>query len=84
MTRIVVHIDRLVLRGVDRADAAAVTAAIHTELERLLARPGAAQGLAGTAGRSRVRTAPVRLGHGHSANVLGRAAAGRIVQGLRP
>ena len=36
MTRIVLHIDRLVLRGVDPADARAVAAAMQAELGRLL------------------------------------------------
>ena len=35
--RIVLHIDRLVLRGIDRADAGAVSAAIQAELQRLVA-----------------------------------------------
>ncbi|MCB1894522.1 MAG: hypothetical protein H6945_08295 [Zoogloeaceae bacterium] len=36
MTRIVLHIDRLLLRGIDRNDAAAVAAGVEAELRRLL------------------------------------------------
>lgn len=36
MSRVVVHIDRLVLRGVDPGDASAVSRAMSEELRRLL------------------------------------------------
>ena len=37
MSRVIVHIDKLVLRGIDRADAAALSADISTQLQQSLA-----------------------------------------------
>lgn len=40
MKRIVLHIDQLILRGVARGDARALSMALQGELQRLLALPG--------------------------------------------
>jgi len=82
MTRIVLHIDRLVLRGIDRSDAAAVTARIQAELQRLLSASDTAQDIAGAGNRPRV-AGKVRLAAGSATRALGTAVAGRIVQGIK-
>jgi len=41
--RVVMHIDRLVLRGVDARDGRAVAAGLREELSRMLADPGVAR-----------------------------------------
>lgn len=80
MTRVIVHIDRLVLRGVDRADAAGLARSLEAEMQRLMTTPGVAQGLAAQGDTPRVRAGRVQVGHGDT----GRAAAGAIVRGLKP
>jgi hypothetical protein len=76
MSRIVLHIDRLVLRGVERADAAAVADALQAELHTLLAGGGSPLATQGNAHALQARK--VRLPHGADAAALGRAVAARI------
>lgn len=76
MTRIVLHIDRLVLRGIDQADADALAQALRDELSRQLeVCPVRVNG-----DRYRLDAGSVHLAHGDDAKVLGRAIATRIVQ----
>jgi len=75
---IVLHIDRLVLRGVDRADAPAVRAALQAELRTLLGAGGGIPPLAAHGAAAVLRAAPVRLPPGADAAALGRAVAGGI------
>jgi hypothetical protein len=83
MTRIVLHIDRLVLRGMAPAEVETLTAALTQELERQLARPHMAQTLSRMGHRARIK-----LGEVHSpafaAEGLGQAVAQRIIHGLHP
>lgn len=82
VARVRLHIDRLVLRGVAPADAAALAEALRGELERLLAAPPAtraAQGLVGAAPRDRLAVPPVAAA---SPPQLGVRAARAIVSGL--
>ena len=76
--RIRLTIDRLVLHGVDRADAAAVRRALSSELETMLA--GADPAALAAAPRLRLDIAPasgpVALGH-----AAGRALGGAIARG---
>ncbi|MFT3815299.1 MAG: hypothetical protein QM740_18305 [Acidovorax sp.] len=77
MTRIVLHIDRLVLRGVAPRDAAGIVQALRAELGHLLAADtGAAFAAQGNAAVRRVP--PLTLAPGTDATALGRAVAGRI------
>ena len=76
MTRIVLHIDRLLLRGVERADAAAVAEALQAELHTLLAAGGSP--LATQGNTHALQAAQVRLAEGADAAALGRAVAARI------
>lgn len=82
MMRIVLHIDRLVLHGIERSDAAAVTARIRAEVQRMLSASDTAQSIAGTGSRSRV-AGEVRVAAGGGARALATAVAGRIVQGIK-
>lgn len=76
MPRIVLHIDRLVLRGVERADAAAVSDALQAELRTLLAVGGSPLVTQGNA--HALRAGKIRLPDGAGAAALGRAVAMRI------
>lgn len=82
MSRVFVHIDKLVLRGVDRRDADSITAAIEQHLQRHLAQPGTAQHVAERGNRGRVLTQPVQrstdqsLGDGVGNSVAASVGAG--------
>ena len=82
--RIVLHIDRLVLRGIDRADAAAVTSGLQHELQRRLALPGATPVIGADGDRYRVNAGSVQIARGLGAHAMGRAIAGRIVKRTKP
>lgn len=85
MTRLVLHIDRLVLRGVARADAPAVAAALQGRLAELMrADPQLAAQLAAAGDRSRLRPARVSLVPGSGAAALGRRVAATVAWRLRP
>jgi hypothetical protein len=84
MSRLVLHIDRLVLRGIDRADAAAVAAGLELELRRQLTRAGAEAPLVTGGDRPRVRVGEVRVAGGSHAAATGRAVARGIVGGVTP
>ncbi|MBT0959888.1 hypothetical protein [Denitromonas iodatirespirans] len=81
MTRVVVHIDTLVLTGIDRHDAAAVSAGVQAELQRRLALPGAAVSLAEGGDRHRIRAGAVPVAPGSGARGIGHAVAAGIVPG---
>ena len=84
MPRIVLHIDRLVLHGVERGDAAALSAALQVELHSLLGVPGATHALTARAGARAVQAGKAALPPGADASALGRAVASRIVGGETP
>ncbi|MCZ4304104.1 hypothetical protein O4G98_05105 [Zoogloeaceae bacterium G21618-S1] len=84
MTRIVLHIDKLVLTGIDRHDADAVAAGVQAELQRLLAQPGAAGTLTGGGDRRRIHAGAVSLTQDGGGRAMGQAIAGRIVQAGKP
>ena len=80
MPRIVLHIDRLVLRGVDRADAAAVSDALQAALRVQLAAQGIAA-LAAHAAVPRLRAGRVPVPQGGGGAALGQAVGTRIAAG---
>lgn len=84
MTRLVLHIDRLVLTGIDRHDADAVAAGVQTELQRLLAQPGALGALTVGGDRPRIRAGAVPVAHGGNGHAMGQAIAGGIARGVKP
>jgi hypothetical protein len=55
MSRVIVHIDKLVLRGVDRADAGALSADIGTQLQQSLAQGDVAGAVKSTGDRQRIK-----------------------------
>lgn len=83
MTRVVLHIDRLVLCGVDPADAQQVASALRAELGRLLgADAGAA--LVANGNRALLRTGRITLAPGDQGPALGHAVAARIAGPAAP
>ena len=71
VTRIVLHIDKLVLRGIDRADAAAVSAGIRAQLKSLLVEPGVAATLATRGDHFRIKAGTAQVDQaGAGFNVL--------------
>lgn len=86
MSRLVLHIDRLVLRGIDPNDADALAAALQDELQRQLDVPGALDQLAGLgtrSARSRIKAPPLKLASGTPPEALGRPLAGPILRGVK-
>jgi hypothetical protein len=84
MSRIVLHIDRLVLRGIDPHNAAALSRAMQSELQRLLAEPGSAATLVANSDRTRVTSTNLSLPASGNDRALGRAVAASVDKGLRP
>ena len=82
MTRVVVHIDKLVLRGIERADAAAVSAGIEAQLQQMLVAPGMATKLVDAGDHHRIKAGVVDVSKAGGAQQLGRKAGKRIVRGV--
>jgi len=82
MTRVVMHIDKLVLRGIDRADARAISVGIETQLKQLLGGSMLPTSLAEVGDRRRIKAGVVKFKKAGSAERLGRKAAKQIVKGL--
>ena len=83
MSRIVLHIDRLVLRGIEPGDAKALSAALQAELQRQLAISGMADTLSDIGQPARIKVGEVRsAGADHQG--LGQAIAQRLANELHP
>lgn len=80
--KIVLHIDRLVLRGINRADAGAVSAALQAELRQQLATHGS-DALAAHAARSHLQVGRVQLAQDADSTAVGQAVGARIAAGGR-
>jgi hypothetical protein len=78
MSRIVLHIDRLVLRGIEPNDAESFSAALQAELQRQLATEGS-QALLQHDRQARYRPPPVRLAPQSSSEQFGGAVANQLV-----
>jgi hypothetical protein len=86
MTRLVVHIDRLVLHGVAPSQRMAVAQALQQELQRQLAEPGALERWAGLSSRPRLDVAPLpsaALQPAPAGAALGSALARHLAQAVR-
>ena len=81
MTRIVLHIDRLQLRGIAREQRDVVVAALRAELSQAFAQPGVAEQWAVSGHRECVR---LRLPQASEPAALGRDAARHIAHGAKP
>jgi hypothetical protein len=84
MKRVHIHIDRLVLRGVDQADRRAVAAAMEQELSRRLGVRGVPEQLAGLGHRDRLPAARVTTAAGSKPAVIGAGAGGGVANALVP
>lgn len=78
--KLVLHIDRLVLNGVDPAERAALVRALHAGLERTLAESGAASRVAALQPSAHIRLPALRPQPGQT---LGDAAAAALSRGLQ-
>jgi hypothetical protein len=78
MSRIVLHIDRLVLRGIEPGDATAFSEALQAELHRRL-HAGGIQALSQQDRQARYRPAPLHLAPHTSSDAFGRAVAERML-----
>lgn len=74
MTRVVLHIDRLVLHGVPAAERAAWLRHFEAELVRSLSQPGAAQAWAAAGQQPRLRCAGPAASNGGTPERAGAAA----------
>lgn len=83
MKQVIVHIDRLVLRGVERGDAAALVSGLSNELQRLLAAPAVASQLVRGADVPRPRGDKLRLSAHSSASDTGRALAEKLARRIK-
>jgi hypothetical protein len=84
MKRVIVHIDRLVLKGFQHEDRHAVAAGLQQELAKLLAEPASAERLAGLGSVSRLRVGKAQIQQGAKPQRMGIEAARSIAQGIRP
>jgi hypothetical protein len=84
MKRVVLHIDRLVLRGFAREDRDGIAEGVRLQLGELLANAGAAQNLADMRGAQRLNVGDVQVAHGAKPTQIGKLIAGGIVRGRRP
>lgn len=82
MSRVVVHIERLVLHGFGHGAKAAIAAGLQRELEHLLVARGRASEWAGIGDLVRLRVAPLQIRPGATAAEVGAQAARGIGHGL--
>lgn len=78
MTRVVVHIDRLVLKGFRPQDAEDIASGLQQELARALASPDAARSVAAMASVPRLQLRGVSVERGATAQRVGE----RVAQGI--
>lgn len=83
MRRVVINIDRLVLRHFGRTDSQAISDAIRAELARGLADPATTARLAALGSVVSRHAGNVRLPHGGSPHALGTAAGRAIGRGIQ-
>ncbi len=84
MRRVIVHIDRLVLRGFSRAERHAIAQGLRAELGVLLAEPLASAALTSQGDRDRILVGRVRVGASAGSAGVGARAARAITKRVRP
>jgi hypothetical protein len=84
MTRLILHIDRLVLNGVRPEDRTAVAEALRAELQRQLASPQAVRRFISAGGAPRLDVGEVRLAIGAMPAEVGAAVAQGIAREVKP
>ena len=82
MRRLVVHIDRMVLKGFSGADAQAIGEGMRTELARLLAHPATGGRLASLGHVSSLHAGKIRFAHDARPHGLGTSAGRAIAKGI--
>jgi hypothetical protein len=80
MTRVVVHIDKLVLRGIDRSDATSISAGIESQLRHQLTQVSAVTLLAGGVNRNRVKPINVHLATIRDGQAIGSSIVSSITK----
>ena len=80
MKRVVLHIDRLILKGIRRADVPGFTQRLQRELTHQLQKPGTAQVLGASANRYKVKAGNVRIAHRSGNKEMAAAIANRIIR----
>ena len=83
MKRIVLHIDRLVLKGYRHEDRHGIAEGLQHELARLFADPQAAQQLTASGDVSRLRVGSVRIGQDANPQRIGLQVAQGIGKGMK-
>jgi hypothetical protein len=83
MTRVILHLDRVVLSGLRVDDLPAFTAGLERELARTFRLPGALDGLPRGASAGRVRRGEIRLPRELRADRIGRQVARGVAGALR-
>ena len=83
MKRVVVHIDRLVMRGIRREDAPLFAQSLREQLALELAAPEIARQLATRGDVPRLQAADVHLDAGVTPAGIGARAASSIVSGVK-
>lgn len=81
MKRVIVHIGRLVLRGIERGNADRIVDGLRAELRSKLAADAVVAALASHRSSPVVRGGRARVPHSSGAVSIGRAVATRIVGG---
>lgn len=82
MKRVIVHIDRLVLRGFRDGTQSGIAAGLRAELGRTLSAPGIAERLMGVGNVASVRAGEVRFSPAAKAEATGVSAARAIAKGI--
>ena len=84
MTRVFIHIDRLVLKGFRHADRHAIADGLRAELSRQFSTPDAAIALTSRESTDVVRTAPVRVAPETKPFAVGTKAGRAVARGVKP
>jgi len=82
MRRLVVHIDRMVLKGFGNADAKAIGEGMRSELARLLAQPATSDRLASLGHMSSLHAGKIRLARDAKPQGVGVSAGRAIAKGI--
>lgn len=82
MTRVVLHIDRLVLKGFERQAREGIAEGLREELTRLLAAPEVARQLQSRHGIPALKVGAIRIQAGAPPAAIGVQAARGIVRGV--
>ena len=83
MNRIILHIDKLVLRGFNHEDRQGIAEGLQQELVRMFADPQAAQQLTANGDVSRLRIGSIRIGQNSKPQHVGSQVAQGIGKGMK-